>query len=333
MSNEIRLGWRLLFALLVWLALPAWADDAPQRVKLGQGEPYDFTVYANAALDTQLSVERAVIVLHGVRRDAGDYYRSGLSLLGNAGLGQRDTLLMAPNFLTASDPQATDTQPLWPKNKWMHGTASSGGRVRIAAFTVLDDLLIYLADRERFPRLKEVVLFGHSAGGQLLQRYTLLGKGAQGSLRVRYFVASPSSYLYLDANRPQGEGFAPLPGGQCAGYDRYRYGLEGAPPYFTAQGLDARQVWRRYAGRDVTYLVGERDRHPGSRVMDHSCGAQAQGRDRVERQLAYLRYEAFLARQWAVPVEHRQFVLPGIGHDAGRMLADPGLVDLLFPTH
>lgn len=336
-NDHLRAGYRALLVLLACLAWPAWAGDTMQTMTLGKPAPYSFFTYANARLDTRLPVQHAVIVLHGVHRDADHYYRSGLTLLGNAGLTQDDTLLLAPRFFSEDDPQKTPTPPLWVKSQWLQGQESVAGRSGISAFAVLDDLLAYLADRHRFPHLQDITLIGHSAGGQLLQRYTLLGTGDQAlralGIHVRYIVASPSTYLYLDANRPLGEGFAPLPAAQCADYDRYRYGLPGAPDYFVTQHLDARQVLGRYAARDVTYLVGERDRHPHSQIMDRSCAAQAQGSDRVERQLNYLRYEAFLAQRWSITLAHRQYVLPGIGHDPARLLTDPGVAKLLFPGH
>lgn len=98
------------------------------------------------------------------------------------------------------------------KSQWLQGHESGAGHTGVSAFAVLDDLLAYLADRHRFPHLQDITLIGHSAGGQLLQRYTLLGTGDQAlrtlGIHVRYIVASPSTYLYLDANRPLGEGFA-----------------------------------------------------------------------------------------------------------------------------
>lgn len=316
---------------LLWLALFSTATlAAPQALHLGQARTYSFLAYANTGLRQQHTAERAVVIVHGVRRNAEDYYRSGEQLLANAGLTAQDTLLIAPNFLTRDDPQATADMPLWPRNRWMQGSESSAGRSGIAAFAVLDDLLAYLADRNRFPHLKEVVLIGHSAGAQLVQRYAVLTRGVA-ELPVRYVISSPSSYLYLDANRPTQAGFAPLPDNRCPGYNHYRYGLEQPPVYLASQGLDARQLFRRYAAREVTYLVGERDTHADSRIMDHSCGAEAQGRDRLERQLGYLRYEGFLSRAWNVDIAHAQFVVPGVGHNAEHLLASPEVARALFP--
>jgi hypothetical protein len=47
---------------------------------------------------------------------------------------------------------------------------------------VLDEMLLALADRTVFPNLARVVVSGHSAGGQIVQRYALFSKlGAGGS--------------------------------------------------------------------------------------------------------------------------------------------------------
>ncbi|NIE77448.1 alpha/beta fold hydrolase [Pantoea sp. Ap-967] len=323
----------LLLLLASLLALPALA--APQTLRLGQATHYHFLAFANHDLQqASLPVQRAVVLLHGVQRNADDYFASGQHLLQNAGLSADDTLLLAPNFLTPRDRRAGDDMPLWAKDKWMHGTASQDGRVGIAGFTVLDDLLAYLGNREHFPALKEIVLIGHSAGGQLLQRYALLGAGSVGrGIALRYVISSPSSYLYVDGNRWQNGAFKPVPAGQCPGYNQYRYGLEQAPPYFVQQNLDARQLFKRYAAREVTYMVGARDNNPESRVMDRSCGAALQGANRVERQLGYLRYEAFLAKQWRIAVHHRHFQVSQVGHDEARLFAAKSVARRLFPAH
>ncbi|WP_460418079.1 alpha/beta fold hydrolase [Pseudomonas sp. microsymbiont 2] len=325
-----RTPWLCLITCLALFSTTTSA--APQILHLGQSPPYNFLAYSNTDLTHPQPATRAIVILHGVRRNAEDYYRSGLQLLANAGLNGQDTLLLAPNFLTPRDSTATRDMPLWPKDRWMHGSPSTDGQRGIAAFSVLDDLLAYLTDRQRYPHLREIVLIGHSAGAQLMQRYAVLTDGTPQTpgIAIRYVVSSPSTYLYLDSNRPRQGGFAPLPLGQCPDYNHYRYGLEQAPLYLTRQGLDARQLFRRYASRDVTYLVGERDTHADSKVMDHSCGAEAQGRNRLERQLDYLRYEGFLSRTWGVAVAHRQFVIPEAGHDAGHLFASPSVAEVLF---
>ena len=47
---------------------------------------------------------------------------------------------------------------------------------RVSSFAVLDALLQMLSDRQHWPALDLVVLAGHSAGGQFVQRYAVAGR-------------------------------------------------------------------------------------------------------------------------------------------------------------
>lgn len=325
----------LVIALLATALHCGLVSASQQLLRLGQNEPYDFLAFANADLDAAVPASRAVVLVHGVRRNADDYFENGQSLLNKAGLDARDTLLLSLNFLTAEDSRAGSDMPLWARDKWMHGTASGKGRRGIDAFAVLDDLLLYLADRQRFPGMQEIVLIGHSAGGQLMQRYSILGDGDERltstGIKVRYVISAPSSYVYIEDSRLQDGTFQPVRTVMCPSFSRYRYGLDRAPFYLTRQNLGAEQLFRRYAARDVTFMVGERDNDPWHRVLDRTCGANMQGAQRVERQLNYLRYEAFLSSKWGVPIHHRQITVAGIGHNAARLLDTQIVADTLFP--
>ena len=322
----------LLLATVLYVA-PSVAN--PYVLRLGQSQPYNFLAYANTDVTGTSPASRAVVLVHGVKRNADDYYETGLKLLNKAGLDSRDNLLLALNFLTATDRHAGNDMPLWPRDQWMHGTASEQGRAGIEAFAVLDDVLAFLADRQRFPALKEVVLIGHSAGSQLMQRYAMLGQGdsrlASLGIKVRYVISSPSSYLYLDENRVTAGTIGPVSAADCPDYNRYRYGVEAPPPYLTRQQLSAEQLFRRYAARDVTFMVGEHDNNPEHRVLDRSCAAALQGPNRLERQLNYLRYEAFLSQKWGIAIHHPQITVPGVGHDAARLLTRDRVAERLFP--
>lgn len=308
-----------------------------QTLRLSRdSDAYPFRIYANADLyQPRKNIERAVVMLHGVQRDADKYFETGQKLLDNAGLPANKTLLLAPNFLTPTDPGIGNDMPTWPRDKWMHGTESQSGHIGISGFKVLDDLVGYLADRQRFPRLKEIVMISHSAGAQLMQRYAVVNSldaelKANG-ITIRYIIASPSSYLYLDDNRMQAGGFAPVKTVICPSYDRYRYGIEGAPAYLQAQHLSGQQLFARYAARNVTYLVGSKDDNPNSRVMDSSCGASFQGPTRAERQLTYIAYEHFLANKWHSPINHPQHTIPGQGHSAPRLFRNESVAHIIFP--
>jgi pimeloyl-ACP methyl ester carboxylesterase len=246
-------------------------------------------------------------------------------------------LLLAPNFLTETDPRASADVPLWRKDNWMQGETSEFGHIGVTSFQALDDIVGYLADRKRFPAMKEIVLIGHSAGAQLMQRYAVFNNEdallKQAGINIRYVISSPSSYVYFDASRPQDQTFAPVLTVMCPSYNKYRYGIEQPPMYLQSQNLSARQLFQRYAARDVTYIVGAQDNDPNHRVLDKSCGAQMQGESRVVRQHNYLQYEQFLAQKWAVAVHHPQFEVAGVAHSAKGIYSSELTAERLFPEH
>ncbi|EJN08420.1 hypothetical protein PMI40_01281 [Herbaspirillum sp. YR522] len=325
-------GAMLLLASLASVAIAPNAraandGQARQIISLGQNAPYQFAVYANQALQAVPNPSRAaVVLLHGVKRNADDYFTIGQALLKAADM-PADTLLLAPNFMTRNDRGASDAMPLWGGGTWMQGEPSENGIAGLSSFDALDDIVRYLADRQRFPQLRQIVLVGHSAGAQLMQRYAVMNRlddltGAVG-IHVRYVISSPSSYLYFDAMRPVGDGFAQPATDQCPGYDNYRYGIGEPPAYLKRQALDGRRLFQRYAARDIIYLVGARDDDPNHRYLDRACGAALQGQTRVERQRNFVRYEQFLAARWNVPLQHPQFQVEGAAHEAGRLFRSP----------
>lgn len=303
---------------------------------------YSFMVYANHDLSPPsaqpIQISRAVVFVHGVRRNAVDYFALGQRLLRLAQWPDSDTLLIAPHFMTRTDAtaaSATAPLPLWGQDSWMQGAASRHGVTGITSFQTLDDLVHWLADRQRFPALREIVLIGHSAGAQLMQRYAMVNALEpflqQAGVAIRYVISSPSSYLYPSADRPQAEGFAPPGAAECPDYDHYRYGLENPPPYLARQQLSAQQLFKRYAARHITYLVGARDVDPQHRFLDRSCAAQWQGANRLERQHQFVRLEQLLAARWQVPLQHTQFDVPDAAHGAERLYGSAETARRILP--
>ena len=169
------------------------------------------------------------------------------------------------------------------------------------------------------------MLAGHSGGAQLVQRYAVLnnvdGPLRRDGLALRYVIANPSSYLYLtnERPRPDGKGYAPYERGICPTYNQYKYGTDKLPAY--ARGQEESRLFVRYAARDVTYLLGGADNNPEHRLLDKTCGAEAQGSTRLARGTAYLQYEFLLASRGGKPVTlHRAgYEVRGVGHDGKNM--------------
>ncbi|MDE3167442.1 MAG: hypothetical protein KGN36_16690, partial [Acidobacteriota bacterium] len=200
---------------------------------------------------------------------------------------------------------------------------------RITSFDFMDQILRKLANRRTFPNLKSIVVAGHSAGGQFVDRYAMANQ-VQGRLGVRvvYLVANPSSYAYLDSTRPRGESglFRDFVDARnCTTYNKWPYGLEDRTGGYTVRQSDE-QLRRQFTERPVTYLLGELDTLPLA-GFDSSCPAMAQGANRLARGQAFARYvnEKFGAH-------HRAMVVPLCGHNARCMFTSDPVLELAFPN-
>jgi hypothetical protein len=326
---------RLLAAaclLLCAAAPPPVREIAPGRVAVRGAE---MPVYLSQDWQAPLpGVTRAVLVMHGVNRDADTYFSGLRAAASRAGAGA-ETLLIAPQVLAEEDIAAH--HPAGSLLHWDYGAWAGGlparGPVPASPFDGFDAILARLADRRLFPALAEVVVAGHSAGGQVVHRYAVVGRGdaalAAVGVRTRYVVANPSSYVYFTPERPSpGGGFALPPAGACPGYDDWRYGLAGnLPPYLT----DAPATLQaRYLARDVTYLLGTRDTNPNHRVLDKSCAAELQGPYRYARGHSYLDH---LRSLHAAMKLQRLWDVPGVAHDGPGMINSPCGLAALFGAH
>jgi pimeloyl-ACP methyl ester carboxylesterase len=301
------------------LAEPAWHNPvkvvASERVTVttqaGKGE---VPVYLSADWSHPLpGIRRVVIVVHGVDRDADVYLRSAEQARAAAGVTEQDTLLIVPQFLADID-VTTHHLPAsvlhWDTEGWQAGEPAHGP-APVSSFDVFDAILQRLADRALLPDLAHVVLAGHSAGGQIVQRYAIVGRGEAAlstrGLVLRYVVANPSSYLYFSDDRP-----IPVDRAACPRFDRWRYGLDGAPPYVgDTTGLEA-----RFAARQVVYLLGTADTDPHHPALDTSCGGEAEGPYRLARGLAYFAY--IQARHPGLQTQ-RLALVPGVAHQGRAM--------------
>jgi hypothetical protein len=176
-----------------------------------------------------------------------------------------------------------------------------------------------------FPGLRAVVVVGHSAGGQYVNRYAAGGAGCPNpAVEVRYVVMNPSSYVYVDGRRrssPTG-GFA-IPEGGCEDYDEYKYGLRDLNSYMKKVG--GARIRAQLFERRTYYLGGEEDTRIGG-SLDKRCEADLQGRNRRARHLNYEAY-AKLFVGWTGAVFSS---VPGVGHSGGKMLLSEAARAIIF---
>ncbi|SDR54388.1 Alpha/beta hydrolase family protein [Burkholderia orbicola] len=286
-------------------------------------------VYADHPLDQAApDVVRVFIVIHGTLRNADAYYASGRKVVDKAGSAGPGTMVVAPQFLTRADIRAFSLPAstlAWTQEGWKGGEpARQPGPV--SSFAALDALLAHFADRSLYPSLSTVVVIGHSAGAQLLQRYAVAGREGDALSRtgiaVRYVVANPSSYLYFDDERPNADA---LTGGACPRATEWKYGLKSAPPYVASQ--DVRDLETRYVARRVVYLLGQADTNPYTHFIDRSCAAMAQGPYRLARGLAYFDY---LKKRHPDDLAQQVVEVPGVGHDGLGMFTSVCGLAVLF---
>lgn len=301
-----------------------------------------FAHYSDRHLDgSHPCVECAIAVVHGTSRDGDRYFRAVRRARRASGEDQRHkTLIVAPLFLSHRTAHKSGIPPetlVWKSKDWKEGNASRCRRA--SSFDVLDSVLARFTSKERFPNLTRVVVAGHSAGAQLVQRYAAASPTEEAlrarGVAVRYLVANPSSYLYLDRSRPgfgADGGLAEPPRAireSCPDYNSYKYGLEALNPYLALLGPE--KIRRQYGEREVIYLLGGRDDDPATKNLDRSCAAQLQGATRLERGLAFRAHlrqhqgEEILAR-------HVFEVVAGIGHEGPRILGSAAGRRWLFAT-
>jgi hypothetical protein len=175
---------------------------------------------------------------------------------------------------------------------------------------------------------------GHSAGGQLVQRYAVLNQVDEliraRSMDLRYMVANPSSFLYFTGQRPSEKTFKDFPASQCPTFNDYRYGLQEMIDY--GQGKSGQELFKRYVYRNVVYLMGGKDNDPDHKYLDKTCPANAQGPDRLSRAQAYVRYERFLAGR-SNKINHLAYEVIGVGHSQAKMFGSSCGMLVLFQSH
>jgi len=172
-------------------------------------------------------------------------------------------------------------------DSWRSGGLASS-HSQLTSYDLMDDILRRLTRKEILPNIKAIVLSGHSAGGQYVTRYEMANKVNDNlGIPITYVVSNPSSYAYLDAERPSGTNNELRAFGDarnCTTYDNWPYGLKNRSGY-TARISDD-QLKSQLAARSVIYLLGELDVLPLA-GFDSSCPAMAQGPTRLARGQAF----------------------------------------------
>jgi pimeloyl-ACP methyl ester carboxylesterase len=283
------------------------------------GRQFKMPIYSTHDLNAvgHWRIKHALIIQHGNLRNANEYFCGAVNSLFDAGLGPEkmaSILVVAPlfpimgdlcwdpspnNVTTPARPIADAVNcgyPVWSNEGWKDGhlAVSSPSGEPMYSYDVFNALIDYLGDPAVLPNLRNITLFGFSAGAQTVLRYAGLTNYKIKNphvTKVRYVVSDPSTFLYFTNERPfktvsptgvQEVSFQVpdaswitrwpwIPGWAvdcsstycCAEYNEWRFGLDNLSGYYAQYiGLSpwAKQNYiANFATLDITYLVGGDD--------------------------------------------------------------------------
>lgn len=285
-------------------------------------------------LDQHRTTTHVFIVIHGSGRNAEDYFCSATASVPSELVNT--TMVIAPWFLAPKDevPDTPDELLRWNEtgpipHTWRYGAEATDGVT--SSYQALEIMVeTIMLDEYRFPNLCEIIVAGHSAGGQFTHRWALTSsakfwgdsKDANNRLvPLRVVAANPRSFCYLDARRYNriGKLVKPEPHRieKCPGYNGWEWGFEMngrvSLPHHVKKEIedhdgDVSWLLKAYSKRDVVYLAGSLDILP---VYSECEDDDFQGKNRFERSLLYFNS---LQELYGSPTHQRQ-IADGVPHD------------------
>ena len=306
------------------------------------------------SMSSNNKIKMALVFIHGSSRNGDDYFCSGTKMIElwaqqelQYGIDP-NVLLIAPQFYDQFDNIPTDGSKFlyWKSESgepWRYGADALN--VNVSSFEAIDQLVGTL---QKIPTLEHITVLGHSAGGQFVQRWTLLSPQFIHNGKMHSVVANPTSYAYLIPKRYiDGSWQIPTRSTDCPHYNQWEWGLDNDGnsirsniPYIDrilSKPNATNMVIGRYVHqRHVVYMVGGQDRcnvtgHDKdgwcySHGLGTNCADLLQGSNRYERSQRY--YESLqniilVQPRWTSSNKtlknHLHYVVRGVGHDHSLM--------------
>lgn len=252
------------------------------------------TYYRSHPLGTKnSSVTSAVIMIHGTERNADSYFDYTAQAIGSDRYA-----VFAPYF--ADTYQAG--YHYWSTSGWRKGDGASDD-ASMSSYKIIDEMIVKISSS--YPNARKLVIAGHSAGGQFVDRYAAGGiDSPRSNLRIDYVAMNPSSWFYLSSDRPFDTTL-------CMFFNFYHYGIEAPNAYMTGK-----DYLGNYSKRKLFILVGSLDTKADS-GLDQTCLANAQGKNRLERARYYFQHVKTFPSWYA---NTRYYEIAGVGHSASKMI-------------
>lgn len=281
-------------------------------------------------------VEQVILIQHGGASDADNYFcimQNSLRVELCGGQPLQDCsesgrfYVLAPEFIRGDRQNVSDSSLLIWDYGWAKGEFSLNSEV--SSFDVYDTIV------QRSGALT-IKFAGHSSGAQTLARYAVASNSVTS---VKFFIANPSSSPYfLQNSRPTKLdpkpcdnndtistiqfSFAEPTVSTCETYDSWPYGLSNLNQYVAKHGVSRENMLARFSAENLQLISASADNccrceaeccsceDPNG--LDINCGANAQGRCRMERIHAYRNHLLEVKGENTAPMV---MDLPGVQHD------------------
>lgn len=220
---------------------------------------------------------RILIVFAGYERDARAYLKRARRLA-----KKECFIVYAPDF----------DKERFPRSRYQRaGVSAQDTSVDSCMGRILGELISWTHEQENFPA-KDYVLFGHSAGGQMLSRVSAYCPPINAG---RIVIANPSAYVFPNMFEPAPYGFGSI------------------------LDLHERETrLREYLSLPITIYVGSSDQ--GDELLDTRAAANRQGPNRYQRGLNVYNEAQQLAEKRGWPMNWRLVIAEGVGHSSRGML-------------
>jgi hypothetical protein len=288
-----------LLLLFVLLSVNAWAQLP--SISMLKIQNKNFSYYTNHSLKlANAKIEKAIITIHGSTRNADTYFKSIWNLSKKFKV-QESTIIISPKFKISGD-VINGNELVYSYEGWWIGNNSL--KAKVSSFSVIDHFIKLLGDTVKYPNLKELIITGHSAGGHLVQRLALGSvEDLNTQLQIKYVVANPGTYAYLNNYRPVMPGVFEIPNLNCR-YNSWKYGLEDLNSYMRRNPIPF--MIQNFLDRDVTYFLGEQD----IGQVEQNCMASIQGPTRLARGKNFKDH----LDQFFPGNKHDLIIVPDVGH-------------------
>lgn len=256
-------------------------------------------------------LENAVIVVHGQNRNADEYFSWLTSTFNNENLSD-NTILISPFFKNQTTAGPGDIY--WQTSNWREGQNASDAS-GLSSFAVIDAIIAQLADKDRFPVLKKVIITGHSSGALWTQVYAASNRAENqdAGLDFEYVVANSQYFYYPDEVRYDENSQTFVAPTGCSAFTQWPLGFTNPPAYLN--GVTEATVNQQLVGRKVTYLLGNGTGSDSS-LNTNDCEATLLGSTRFRRgENAHL----WITTNYQATNQHQKVIVEGIGHNGQQM--------------